>query len=73
MSTPIDVEYDPIWDAYHGVWLVWVAGRAVVEAEQAAEAAGASFDLVRAQAAVLRLSDAQRRLSEATEALMRRR
>lgn len=68
-----DAEYDPIWDAYHVVWLVWVAGRAAVEAQQAAEAAGAAYDPTRVQAAVLRLSQAQERLRSATEALTQRR
>jgi hypothetical protein len=68
-----DVEYEPIWDAYHGVWLVWVAGRAAVEAQQAADAAGATYDHARVWAAVLRLSEAQERMRVAIESMMQRR
>jgi hypothetical protein len=69
----VDGEYEPLWSAYHVTWLVWVAGRAIVEAEQAADAAGGAYDPAKVSAAVLRLAEAQRRFGEATEALMARR
>lgn len=65
-----EAAYAPWWDAYRGVWLVWVAGRASVEAASAARAAGREPKLEKVQAAVLRLVEAQERLRDATEALI---
>jgi hypothetical protein len=69
----VDVRYDPWWDAYHAGWLSWVAARSVVEASQAVDAAGGTYDAARVQAAVLAIAAAQERLREATEGLMQRR
>lgn len=65
-----EARYAPWWDAYRGVWLVWVAGRASAEAALAARAAGREFDAARVQVAIGRLVDAQEKLRDATEALM---
>jgi hypothetical protein len=65
-----EARYAPWWDAYRGAWLVWVAGRASVEAASAARAAGQDPKLEKVRAVVLRLVAAQERLRDATEALI---
>lgn len=65
-----EARYAPWWSAYHGAWLVWVAGRASVETASAADAAGRDIEAARVSAAVLRLVEAQARLRDATEALI---
>lgn len=65
-----EARYAPWWSAYHDAWLVWVAGRASVEAASAADAAGSDLEAARVSAAVLRLVEAQARLRDATEALI---
>jgi hypothetical protein len=65
-----EAAYAPWWSAYHDAWLVWVAGRASVEAASAADAAGRDPEAAKVQAAVLRLVEAQVRLRDATEALI---
>jgi hypothetical protein len=65
-----EARYAPWWSAYHDAWLVWVAGRASVEAASAADAAGRDPEATKVQAAVLRLVEAQARLRDATEALI---
>lgn len=68
----VDAAYEPWWGAYHAHWLVWVGARSVVEAAQAVDAAGGTYDAARVQAAVLAIAKAQERLRMATEGLMAR-